>query len=79
MLGKQITRVGSFTMCHAVVLMVALGAAGWINPNLKDADFSAAPISTETVVSNGAGTYHVMRATLVFMFDCDKADKGADV
>lgn len=79
MLGKQRTRVSSFSMLHATALIAALGVAALIGPSIEHAGQSASSQVTRTITSDAAGPYTIIRATVVRFWECDEATKDVDV
>ncbi len=77
MLGKQITRVRSFSMVHATVLVAAIAVASLISPAIQQ---SALDTGHQVARSDaGPGAAVLMRVTLVKWWDCDAAPKDVDV
>ncbi len=80
MLGKQMTRAGSFTMVHATVLSVALGAACILGPAIKDASYQLSRATVHDTMRDASGPRGVviMRATVIKFWDCDTSKTGVD-
>ena len=78
MIGKQLTRSGSFSMLHAFALVAALGLAGWLNPTSTYSTNTVSSTSTPMTIEGGQGVVMIFKATMVRVFDCD-ADKGIDI
>ena len=76
MLGKQITRVGSFSMVHAAILVAALGMASFLSPAIQNTNVSA-PQRISDAETGQSGPI-LIRATFVTLWDCG-ARTGRDV